>query len=262
MARDNFRAVMEEIFRHEGGLSMTPKDPGNWTGGKVGVGTLRGTKYGIAAHANPDVNIQALTKDQAAEIYLRKYWNPIRGDDLRHGLDLVTMDAAVNSGVSRAVRWLQQAAGATPDGKIGPMTLAAANNAPDVAGVIMRACAARIGFLRGLRIWTSFGKGWSRRVAEVEAVALRMAVEAAGITSKPVLIKEKSKAETAAKRDIATAGGTGVACGGATLADVPEWALLVIAGIVVLVVINFIGRSRVDKYRADAFRNVADEVEG
>jgi len=125
MAKDNFAAVMEEIFAHEGGLSMTPKDPGNWTGGKVGAGELRGTKYGIAAHAHPGVNIQALTKAEAREIYRRAYWQPIRGDDLRPGLDLVTMDPAVNSGVSRGVRWLQVGCGARQDGRMGPLTLSA-----------------------------------------------------------------------------------------------------------------------------------------
>jgi hypothetical protein len=53
MSQSNFERCMDEVFKHEGGLSLIRADPGNWTGGKVGKGELRGTKYGIAAHAHP-----------------------------------------------------------------------------------------------------------------------------------------------------------------------------------------------------------------
>jgi lysozyme family protein len=262
MAKDNFAAVMEEIFAHEGGLSMTPKDPGNWTGGKVGAGELRGTKYGIAAHAHPGVNIQALTKAEAREIYRRAYWQPIRGDDLRPGLDLVTMDPAVNSGVSRGVRWLQAGCGARQDGRMGPLTLSAANGAADPVAVIRRACAARMGFLRGLRTWGSFGRGWSRRVASVEAVATRMVLQASGAPARPALIEAKDKATASARRDEATAGASGVGgAGGITFADVPDWALWVAVLLGVLFVINQIGRARIQRERAEAFQIAAEGAE-
>lgn len=259
MAKDNFQAVMDEIFAHEGGLSTTPKDPGNWTGGKVGQGELLGTKYGIAAHAHPGVDIARLTKAQAAEIYRRNYWTPIRGDDLRPGLDLVAMDPAVNSGVSRGVRWLQAGAGARQDGKMGPVTLSAANGAADPALVIARACAARMGFLRGLRTWGTFGRGWSRRVASVEAVAVRMVLQASGTPARPALIAAKDKATATARRDEVAAGGSGVAgAGGIGFADVPMWALAVVGVLVVLVVVNQLGRARTQKDRADAFQAAAE----
>lgn len=260
MAKANFQAVMEEIFRHEGGMSMNKADPGNWSGGAVGKGVLRGTKYGIAAHAHPDVDIQALTKAQAAAIYDAKYWQKIRGNDLRAGLDLVTMDPAVNSGVSRGVRWLQEAVGVPADGWMGPVTLQAANGHADGAGVIARACAARMGFLRGLRTWGSFGRGWSRRVASVEAVATRMLVEDAGAPARPVLIEAKAKAEATARKEQASAGGAGVSGGGLTLADIPDWALWVAVALLAVVVINAMGRARHEKHRAEAMQKTAEEA--
>lgn len=260
MTAENFEAVMEEILRHEGGLSMVRSDPGNWTGGKVGKGQLRGTKYGIAAHANPSINIEALTKPAAREIYRRKYWRMIAGDNLRAGIDLVTMDPAVNSGVSRGVRWLQQAVGVTADGQMGPKTIAAANSA-NVPDAIRRACAARMGFLRGLGIWSKFGRGWSARVASVEAVALRMSIEAAGLSARPALIEAQAGAAKAQRRDQGAAGGSAVTGGGTlTFADVPEWALWLGAALVLLVVINQIGRARVHQIRAQAFQAVAVEA--
>jgi len=38
------------VFGHEGGLQCDYSDPGNWTGGKVGVGRHGCTKYGIATN--------------------------------------------------------------------------------------------------------------------------------------------------------------------------------------------------------------------
>ena len=55
MAKGNLPAVLAETLAHEGGYSSNPKDPGNWTGGKVGAGKLLGTQKGIAAASYPIV---------------------------------------------------------------------------------------------------------------------------------------------------------------------------------------------------------------
>ena len=262
MARSNFNAVMEQIFRHEGGMSMIRSDPGNWTSGKVGVGELRGTNFGIAAHAHPNVDIPNLTKAQAGEIYRRKYWNPIRGDDLPYGIDLVTMDPAVNSGVSRGVRWLQQAMGFTGkdlDGRMGPDTLGAATKHEPVP-IIQKACEIRMGFLRGLRTFTTFGRGWSRRVAEVEAKAVSMATQYPRLT----LVEEKNKAHSKASKETQAATGTTTATGaggaGAFALDVPVWVIGIGVVVLIFVVVNLIGRARHDKERAQAYEQAAIEV--
>ncbi len=78
MSASNFMAVMALVLQHEGGFSADRRDPGNWTGGKVDKGTLKGTKFGIAANSFPTLDIANLTKAQAVDIYRRKYAAPIR----------------------------------------------------------------------------------------------------------------------------------------------------------------------------------------
>lgn len=83
------------------------------------------TRYGIDQASHPNVDIKRLTREQALEIYRHDYWSKIKGDDIAEPLDMVVMDIAVNNGVGRASKWLQEAVGAIPDGIIGPKTLRA-----------------------------------------------------------------------------------------------------------------------------------------
>jgi lysozyme family protein len=63
--------------------------------------------------------------------------------------------------------------GVEPDGGIGPKTLAAvAAFAP--AELVEDYAKRRLSFLMDLQRWGTFGKGWSRRVAEVQTVANSM----------------------------------------------------------------------------------------
>lgn len=257
MAHDNFPAVMEEVFAHEGGLSMLRSDPGNWTGGKVGVGELRGTNYGIASHAHPNVDIQGLTKAEAREIYRKEYWFPIKGSSLPAGIDLVTMDASVNSGLGRGPRWTQQALGVKADSIIGPRTLAAAG-ASDHAAVVVKACAIRMGFLRGLRTFTTFGRGWSRRVASVEAVGVRMVAEAANRPARPSLLAQKAKANATAAKGQQGAGIAGAGGVSTTLADLPMWGQIGLGVAAAILIVMLVGRARHDRDRADAYQRVAE----
>ena len=59
---------------NEGGYENNPNDSGNWTGGKVGEGELKGTKYGISASEFPALDIVNLTEAEAQAIYKSKYW--------------------------------------------------------------------------------------------------------------------------------------------------------------------------------------------
>jgi lysozyme family protein len=73
-------------------------------------------------------------------------------------------DAAVNSGPGTSVRWLQEAVGATPDGVLGPKTLAAINELnPD--GILRRMLGKRLRAMTNMLGWPSFSAGWARRVA-------------------------------------------------------------------------------------------------
>lgn len=256
MARDNLAACLAEIFAHEGGYVDHPKDPG----GVTNFGITRATLAAWRGRPVSRDEVRDLTRGEAEAIYRARYWAPVKGDALPPGLDLVALDAAVNSGVPRSVQWLQRALGVPADGRIGPVTLQAAQAAAP-AEVIARACALRRGFLQGLRGWGSFGRGWSRRLARVEATALRMAAGQGRSSAAPVLIAAMVAAETRVRRATIQVGGSVAGGGaGATLADLPDWAWPLLAVAVVLAVINLVGRGRHDRDRAAAFEAAAKAV--
>lgn len=99
-------------------------------GGEVADADDRGghTKYGISQRAYPDEDIGELTQARARELYARDYWEPAGCEAIDSpGLALAHFDAAVNHGVSKAVKLLQQAIGVAVDGIVGPNTVSGAN---------------------------------------------------------------------------------------------------------------------------------------
>jgi lysozyme family protein len=161
---DTFTCAFRVVVGEEGGWSADTNDPGNWTGGEVGAGELRGTKYGISAAAYPDLDIEHLTLEQAQAIYRRDYWNRVAGDSLPTPLALLVFDAAVNNGVPRSAEWLQGAVGVTEDGDIGPITLGAvAQHAGDGAALCAEVLARRLRFMAALALWP-VEPGWATRL--------------------------------------------------------------------------------------------------
>jgi lysozyme family protein len=104
------------------------------------------------------------------QIYRAGYWDALKADELPSGLDLAVFDFAVNSGPSRARSFL--------------LTI----DRGDTATAIRQLCAKRLAWLRDLRTFKRYGKGWARRVNAVESEALRMVQEVTPTnlsTSKP-----------------------------------------------------------------------------
>ncbi len=161
----NFEQAFNRLIGHEGGYSSDRNDPGNWTGGKVGVGKLLGTKYGLAANTYPKLDIKNITIVEAKEIYKRDWWDKLGADQLHPAVVYQLWDFAVNAGKSRAIKELQQVAGVPDDGVIGPKTIAAVK-AMDVNDVLLKLAAERLKFYTSLGTWTTYGKGWANRVAE------------------------------------------------------------------------------------------------
>lgn len=172
-----FEQAFAIVIGHEGGYDTTQADPGNWTGGAVGKGKLKGTAWGISAAAYPDLTIADLSQQDAAAIYRRDYWDHVHGDGLPPPLALLVFDAAVNNGVGRATRWMQSAVGTSPDGKIGPATLASiAATAQRIGGAALCAefQAQRLNFMASLPTWRAFGLGWSRRLCQLPYQSMTM----------------------------------------------------------------------------------------
>jgi lysozyme family protein len=167
--KENFQKALEAVLHHEGGCVNHPDDPG----GMTNLGVTKKVWEEWVGHDVDEKTMRALTPAQVAPMYKAKYWDKIRGDDLPEGVDYVVFDAAVNSGPGRAAKWLQACVGVDPDGGIGPKTLAAvAAFAP--AELADDYSKRRLSFLMDLPHWGTFGKGWSRRVAEVQSTAASM----------------------------------------------------------------------------------------
>lgn len=161
----DYNVAFDRLMGHEGGYSDNPDDPGNWTGGKVGVGKLLGTKWGLAANTYPHLDIKNLTREDARKIYRRDFWEQIHGDEMYDGLAFQAFDFAVNSGIPTAIRYLQRAVGVADDGIWGPRSKAAAEEITE-SDAILRFLAERLEFMTKLTIWDKFGRGWARRIAQ------------------------------------------------------------------------------------------------
>lgn len=151
----HFDRAFEELLGHEGGYSNHPADPGGET------------MWGITADVAFDAGYTGPMRDMpvavAKRIYADKYW--IAGfDKLPYKVAFALFDAAVNSGIGQAVRWLQRALQVADDGKLGPITLSTAMQA-DPEKLLLAFNGERLDFMTRLSTWPSFGKGWARRIA-------------------------------------------------------------------------------------------------
>ena len=168
--KDNFESCLKAVLHHEGGFVNHPKDPG----GMTNLGVTKKVWEEYVGHEVDEQTMRGLTPEIVAPMYKAKYWDKIKGDDLPNGVDYCVFDAAINSGPSRAAKWLQSTVGVDADGAIGAKTIAAVS-AMDSEALVKAYADRRLSFLHDLPTWDTFGKGWARRVAEVKAVGLDMA---------------------------------------------------------------------------------------
>lgn len=169
--KQNFQRALSDLLApdREGGFSDHPDDPG----GMTNLGVTKAVWESWMGRPVTEQEMRNLKPSDVASLYRTRYWDAVRADDLPSGVDYAVFDAAVNSGVRRASRWLQQAARVTDDGQIGPQTIRAVKALPPQQ-VIARFTDTRRAFLESLPTWGVFGRGWSRRVAEVAVSAKAM----------------------------------------------------------------------------------------
>jgi lysozyme family protein len=152
----NFDQAFDILLGHEGGYSNHPSDPGGETNWGI-------TKAVARAHGYTG-SMRSLPKSTAKAIYRKDYWDAVRAEELPELVRYAVFDAAVNSGTKQSIKWLQQAVNTTPDGIIGPKTLAAVRSL-DQQELLRKLLAQRLRFFTSLKTWNSFGKGWARRIA-------------------------------------------------------------------------------------------------
>lgn len=163
MSTMTFDMAFERLIGHEGKFTDDPLDPGNWTGGRCGVGELKGTKYGISAKSYPHLDIRNLTLEQAKAIYLRDFWNLL--SKAHAAIKFQFFDACVNHGFGNGVRMLQRAVGVADDGQWGPVSQAALDRM-ELNDVLLRFVGHRLKFWASLEKFDTYGRGWTRRGAE------------------------------------------------------------------------------------------------
>ena len=245
----NFSKALAFTLAYEGGWSDHPNDPGGATMKGITLAVYRQFKPGATK-----ADLKKISDGDVAEIYSTNYWRKVNGDGLASGVDLATFDAAVNSGVSRGLKWLMASIGGSDD------------------QTVRRICAKRLGFVQSLKIWSTFGKGWSRRIAAVEAkgVAWALAAKSPRSAVKAGLLDQHAAAKKTADRQQAGASGGGLATGagggayGVDAAHAETAANLLVAGLLLAglaVVAVLVVRAIVNRHRAAAYAAEAEALE-
>jgi lysozyme family protein len=257
-SRARFDEVIDRVLKHEdasydpasptgGGRTVNnPRDPGGHTRLGITLTTLR--LYRSELTLEPSA-LDELSLAEIKDIYYSQYWLPVRADELPRGLDYAVFDCAVNSGPRRAAFLLQETLGdaaGRKDGIIGPLTVAAAK-AADVQETIREFSVRRLAFLARLPHAAAFGRGWRKRVEEVE----RMALADAERSPEPLTVAETLKTNTV------RTGGTVAALATAVMAAVeqlrplvsaldglPVWAAAAIVAAAAVAVLFFMRRKQ------------------
>lgn len=168
---NSFDKALSHVLLYEGGLSDHPNDPGGRTFKGITQGKLDEIRSRYVDSVLPE-KAEELKDDQVAFIYKAEYWMPIHGDELPEPLAIVAMDAAVNAGVGRARRWLQQALKVKVDGWIGPGTLASAKSCDVIKTVAEFDALRAFHYMLQDSIDDDFGLGWARRLIATHNFAM------------------------------------------------------------------------------------------
>lgn len=129
----DFKTAYNIVFKHEGGYQNIESDSGNYNS----LGENVGTNWGINAKVYESwigkppskYDMAIMSKLTARNILFYWYWMPIKGNDIKNQeIANILFDGAVNHGVWRGVKMMQEAVGTSTDGKMGPVTLGAINS--------------------------------------------------------------------------------------------------------------------------------------
>ena len=159
-----FLPAYESMIRNEGGykLHTVPGDKGGMT--YAGIARNHWPRWpGWPALDSGEIPASTLV----AEFYRENFWDKVRGDAIESQAVAQTLfDFAVNAGVGTAVKLAQLVVGQTPDGALGPKTLAAIN-ATDPVKFVLSYALAKIARYRDIvtrdRTQEKFLLGWINR---------------------------------------------------------------------------------------------------
>ena len=165
----NWDKCFDLVIVNEGGFVDNKLDPG----GATNWGCTQAVWEQYIGHKVTVDDMKALTKEEVKPLYKKRYWDAVYGDALPSGLDYCIFDCAINSGVGRASKFIQELVGVPADGAIGNNTISAITQINAVT-LINEFCDKRQGFLESLKTFPTFGKGWTKRISEVRTKSLKM----------------------------------------------------------------------------------------
>lgn len=205
-------AALAIELKFEGGKDDDPIDPG----GRTNQGVIQRVYSSWRKKKGLPVRDVFLMEDhERDEIYYQNYGRLVRFDELPPGVNVVVLDGGVNSGPSQSIKWLQRALGLMADGVLGDRTLEAVENHPNHDALIANICEQRMRFLRALKTFYHFGKGWTSRVNQLKKIGQSWAmgdvgppvVWAPNMNKKATIVDAKPKLSTA-PADATAAGGS------------------------------------------------------
>lgn len=166
----SFSNAFTQLIGLEGKYSIDENDPGNWTGGAVNQGELKGTMYGISAAAYPKLDIASLSLAKAKQIYLDDFWDALKCDNFPDAIAVALFKEGVNLGVSGAAKAFQRSLKVTPDGNIGQLTIGIATSSPPLLVLegFLTECAYEY---TQMKQFERYGKGWLSRVIKTAVEA-------------------------------------------------------------------------------------------
>lgn len=174
--KGNYDTCYAYALEHEGGYCWDKGDPGGPT--KYGVtiydlGNWRGVKVTSKNFDEMHQEVKNLSLAEAKLIFKKHYWDPLRCDELPAGLDYTMFDFGVNSGNKRAIIMAQRSLQIADDGVMGPVTWGKMMSA-DPVRLMTDINARRQRFLEGLSTFRIFGRGWTKRVKDVQRRSVAM----------------------------------------------------------------------------------------
>ena len=173
--KENYEHCLGMILHHEGGYVNHPKDPG----GETNMGVTRRVYENWCLEQDLfRKDMKDLEFSDVAPIYKQNYWDRCKCDSLPNGVDLCVFDMGVNAGTGRGARFLQKCVGAVSDGAVGPNTLRQVDEWIAMRGeedLITDYSERRRDYYKRLKTFSTFGRGWIRRVDETEVEALKLA---------------------------------------------------------------------------------------
>ena len=118
----SFDDALAFVLRWEGGFVDDPDD----RGGATNKGVTQAVYDEWRDRKNYDKrSVREIEDGEVKQIYLEQYWKPARCQALDFPMSLILFDSAVNHGVGRAVKLLQEVLNVAVDGHFGPATMAA-----------------------------------------------------------------------------------------------------------------------------------------